>query len=157
MAQRIVCGTCQNVLQIGPVPGTKFVTCTTCIIKKNPGADPNRVLGPDGRVAKSGEQRVKDMKSAQLLENLEDTMQGKNVPLTMETEYVMYEGKIILNFLIKIKGFGKFDYGLSLEQVKDFVKEMEGIKDKAEKQLELRDNLNEEERVAKEQVEANKR
>jgi hypothetical protein len=155
MTQRVVCGTCQDVLQDGPVPGTKWVTCTKCIIAKNPGADPNRIFGADGRVVKSGEQRQKDLKSAVLLENLEETLKGKTVPLKLETEFVMYDGKIILNFLIKIKGFGKFDYGLSLEQLKTFVSEMEEIKERAEKQKELRDNLNEQEQVAREQAAEN--
>lgn len=146
MGKRIVCGSCNTELEPGDGPqgGTKFVTCTSCIIKQNPGAKHQPLVDPfNGKVVKS-EDRKKDERSLRQLDNLEKAMGGKGVEVQIKAEYVMVDGGVVTSFQFHIPPSIKFDFGLTENQMREYLDTMVEIREKAEKQKELRDNLNDE-------------
>lgn len=142
MGKRIVCGSCETELEAGDGPqgGTKFVTCTSCVIKKNPGAKHPPLVDPEGKIIKSTPgQLQKDAKSMQQIEHLQKAMGGTGVEVKISAEYIMIDGGVAVSFQFAIPPAIKFDFGLTEQQVREHLNIMVKIREKAEKQKELRD------------------
>lgn len=148
MGKRVVCGSCNTELEAGDgaQKGTKFVTCTSCIIKKNPGAKHQPLVDGSGKIIKSSHYESQaDAKSMKQIEHLQKAMGGEGVEVKISAEYIMVDGGVAISFQFAIPPAIKFDFGLTEKQMKEHLDIMVEIRLKAEKQKELRDNINEEE------------
>ena len=129
---RIVCQNCQTVLEEGdPVKGTKFMTCTPCMRDKLGGTDPNILRGVNGQRL-SGPNKT-----------LPET--STEVKLGIDSEYVMEKGKIWMDFNLSLNGVKFRGFCLTEEEMRTHLEMMVDIREKAEAQKKLRDNLEGEE------------
>lgn len=162
---RVVCQFCQDVLQDGPAMGTKFVTCTKCMVRRNPGSKTGQgdVLDSQGKKIISDKEKAKgmtdqyakDAKTMLQLDELEKALGIHVTDPTLDVEFFMVEGKVTISFQIKMPFFEheafknfpsiqrlkKFDFGFGVEQMEDLLKQMKEIQEKQSKKKELRDNL----------------
>ncbi len=123
IAKRTVCEKCETVLAEGnPEHGTDFKICTDCVREATPGADTSAILNRQGR-------RIK-------------RKNNKPDKVNVKFDYVMVEGKIIVQVLFKLQPSGaEFDIGLTEEQINQFATEMKDIRQTQELQKKLSDNL----------------
>ena len=109
---RVVCSSCQKELEPGnPQKGTKWVTCTECVLKKSPGADNKKLLGANGRRLQYSRKK------------------RKKRDMTITTDYVMTDGEILVDFKFDMGDIGTFNMALTEEQIDQFAREMREIRE----------------------------